>query len=234
MFINARGMRGDEGASAVEFALVLPILLTLAFGIVEFAVLMRDHISATSSVRTAARIASSEAGAGPATCTPGPGAPPCSPEGTPKLAQDAADAIQRAGTTMPKDAIEYLWVYEANAAGFPQGILSQEAFDAATESPATAASACTAGNRCVWYRWNDAANRFQYRGGGWRSATINACAGSPDAQAVGVYLRAAHDNVIGYIPYLPDHVADRAVMKFEPLPSGSCNGSGNPGTGGHA
>jgi hypothetical protein len=206
---------------------VLPLLVAFIFGIIEFSLLMRDHVSATSAVRTAARIASAEAGAGAATCTPGPGAPPCSPEGTPKLAQDAADAIQRAGTAMPKDSIEVLWIYRANQWGYPGSIQTEEAFEDAVESR-------SCGSNCVWYRWNDTANRFQYRGGGWRSSTINACVGSSDAQAVGVYLQASHTAVTGYFPLLPDGVADRAVMKFEPLPSGSCNGSGNPATGGHS
>lgn len=212
--------------------MVMPLLFTLVFGIIEFSLLMRDHVSATSAVRTAARIASAEAGAGPSTCTPAPLAPPCSPEGTPKLAQDAADAVQRSGTAMPKDSIDVLWIYKANAAGFPGGITTQAAFDAATADPTTAGATCTSANKCVWYRWNEAANRFQYRGGGWRSSSINACAGSIDAESVGVFLRATHDGVTGIFGSMK--VADRAVMKFEPLPSGTCNGTGNPSTGGHA
>lgn len=211
-------MGEDRGASAVEFALVLPILGAFLFGIIEFSLFMKNHVSATSSVRTAARVASAGAGAGD--CRPGPTAPCPSARTTPALAQDAADAIARAGTAMPKDAIEELWIYKANKEGFPgpDGL--------------TTFTNCT--SKCVRYRWSAAANRFAYVSGSWDSATINACLNSPTSEAVGVFLRARHDAITG-LPFLqPDQVEDRAVMKFEPLPSGSCNGTGNPATGGHA
>jgi hypothetical protein len=212
--------RGEDGAAAVEFAIVVPVLLLLVIGMLEFAFVMRDYLSVSSSVRVGVRIAATGAGAGPGTC---PGLPViCTPGNTPALAQAAADAIQQAGTAMPQDFIQYVWVYQANTDGFPGS--------ATTQAQADAAGCATVAN-CVVFKWNKTLNRFLYDGGTWVSSTINACLNSPNAQSVGVFMRANH-------PYLSRlfgssiSLTDRAVMKFEPLATRECNGLG-VGNGGH-
>ena len=50
-----RRHRDDRGAAAVEFALVVPILLMLLFGVVTTAMTYSDHLSATNAVREGAR-----------------------------------------------------------------------------------------------------------------------------------------------------------------------------------
>ncbi len=174
----------------------------------EFAFVMRDYLSVASSVRVGARIAATGAGSGPGVC---PGLPViCSPGNTPALAQNAADAVQQAGTAMPQDLIQYIWVYKANSSGFPG--------TATTLGAADAAGCATIGN-CVVYRWSKPLDRFIYDGGTWVSSTINACLPTPDA--VGVLMRANH-------PYLSKlfgstlTLTDRAVMRFEPLPANQC------------
>ncbi|MDO2933285.1 TadE/TadG family type IV pilus assembly protein [Paeniglutamicibacter sulfureus] len=47
--------RREEGASAVEFALVLPLLLALLLGIIEFGFLFNQQVSATQVAREVAR-----------------------------------------------------------------------------------------------------------------------------------------------------------------------------------
>lgn len=47
--------RAESGASAVEFALIVPILLTLIFGVLEYAWYFNQQISATQGARAAAR-----------------------------------------------------------------------------------------------------------------------------------------------------------------------------------
>jgi Flp pilus assembly protein TadG len=47
---------GDAGASAVEFAIVLPILVLLIFGIIEFSVALYDKAMITNASREGARV----------------------------------------------------------------------------------------------------------------------------------------------------------------------------------
>jgi hypothetical protein len=47
---------GRSGASAIEFALVLPVLLLILFGIVEFGVLFFDQAMITNASREGARL----------------------------------------------------------------------------------------------------------------------------------------------------------------------------------
>ena len=51
----AKQRAGERGAAAVEFALILPILLTLVFGIVEFGWAFGQQVSLGNAAREAAR-----------------------------------------------------------------------------------------------------------------------------------------------------------------------------------
>lgn len=55
--MNRRVSRRDDGASAVELALVLPILLVLVLGIMEFGWAFNGWITVTGAAREGARIA---------------------------------------------------------------------------------------------------------------------------------------------------------------------------------
>lgn len=205
--IHAGGLRRSQrGAIAVEAALVTPLLLMVLFGIVEIALLLRDHVAVSSAVRTGGRIASAAAGAGPGTCETGPTAPPCTPASSPAFAQAAADAIQRAGSAMPKDSINYILVYKANNAGFP---------GSATTMP----TSCAGIPACVRFVWRDSLDAFRFHSGSWASASVNACLNESDS--IGVYLNATHDFVTGIMGDGVD-VGDRAVLRFEPLSDDTC------------
>ena len=51
-----RRKSNDRGAAAVEFALIVPVLLLLVFGIIEFSRLYNEQISLTNAARSAARV----------------------------------------------------------------------------------------------------------------------------------------------------------------------------------
>jgi len=65
-----RGARGGRGQSLVEFALILPVLVILILGIVDFGMGLRSYISLTNATREGARFAAigSTAGAYPTDC----------------------------------------------------------------------------------------------------------------------------------------------------------------------
>ena len=52
---SVTGPRRDSGATAVEFALVAPILLLLVFGIIEYGLWFSDSLATRQGVREAAR-----------------------------------------------------------------------------------------------------------------------------------------------------------------------------------
>ena len=49
--------RGQDGAAAVEFALLLPLLVLLLFGFIQFGTAFNTRIQATNAAREAARLA---------------------------------------------------------------------------------------------------------------------------------------------------------------------------------
>jgi len=75
--------RDEQGAAAVEFALVMPILFLVVFGIIAYGIVFSQTLSLSNSARQAARSGVVEG----ATCTQ-----------VTALAQDAADAIAMDGT----------------------------------------------------------------------------------------------------------------------------------------
>jgi len=52
-----RKKRGERGAVAVEFALILPLLVLLLFGIIEFGQAYNAYITVTHAAREGARLA---------------------------------------------------------------------------------------------------------------------------------------------------------------------------------
>ena len=174
----------DDGAAAVEAALIIPLLMLLLFGIIDMSLLLRDHVAATSLVRAGARTASALPRA-------------------PSLVEDTVAAMEKAGSALPKDSYEELWVYRATDEGYPLGNSASNPF-----------AAC--GTDCVRYSWNEGRDTFGRISGNWDPYSINACPGDPGAMAVGVYLRANHDFVTGIFGS-GTSVSDHAVLKFEPV-----------------
>jgi hypothetical protein len=205
----SRGVRrrDDTGAAAVEFAIVLPVLLLLVVGMIEFAFVMRDNLSTSSAVRTGVRAAITGAGDG---CVQGSGST-C----VPSLAQAAANSVEKGGLGMPKNSINYILVYKANDLGFPGA-------NGVSTMPTKAACGTTVAN-CVAFIWDQTANSgaggLVYSSGAWNSSQINACLPTPDQ--MGVFMSVNH-------PYITRlfgatlTVSDRAVMRFQPLPPNGC------------
>jgi hypothetical protein len=200
---------GSDGqAATVRSALVTPLLMALVLGIIEMALLMKDDVALTSAVRNGGRIASANAGAGPGGVAADDGSclSPCSPASAPMFAQMAANAIQTAGSALPKDSIQELWVYKANDKGYPG-------------SDGSTAMVC--GTNCVKYKWLASRDQFRYFSGSWASTSVNACANNnPDS--VGVYMKAQHSFVSGFFSR-NIMIDDHAVFTFEPLPTLTCS-----------
>lgn len=198
--------RRERGAVAVEAALVTPLLMLLIFGIIEMALLMKDDVALTSAVRNGGRTASADANSGQAGTTLGGDCDSgCDPANAPLFAQSAADAIERAGSALPKDSIRELWIYKANDEGYPGANGSKQ---------------WICGDACIKYKWVASKDQFRYVSGTWLSKSIKACANqSPDM--VGVYLVARHSFLTGFFSKSID-ISDHAVFSFEPLATNIC------------
>jgi Flp pilus assembly protein TadG len=55
MMTPRRIRRSEEGQAMVEFALVIPLLLLLIFGIIQFGILFNNYLALTDAVRAGAR-----------------------------------------------------------------------------------------------------------------------------------------------------------------------------------
>jgi len=54
---SIRLIKNEKGVSAVEFALILPILIVLVFGIFQFGIAYNNYITITHAAREGARLA---------------------------------------------------------------------------------------------------------------------------------------------------------------------------------
>ena len=205
-----RRSRNERGASAVEFALIAPVLLLLLTGIIEMSFLMKDYVSLSSAVRAGARVASASADAGPGSCEASSNPPPCTPAKAPGLAQAAADMMQRTGTAMPSDDIDWIMVYQAGSDGFPLG---------------SGGTLNSCGPNCVKYTWDSDLGKFRYASGAWDSKSVNACVNDAGRHTVGVAMQASHQWLMGFAP-TPLTMREKTIMQFEPLESERCK----PGT----
>jgi hypothetical protein len=74
MISHKRFMRADEqGTALVEFALILPILIALLFGVIEFGFAFNSNLEVRSASREGARLAAVDNGCGSGTSCSSPG-----------------------------------------------------------------------------------------------------------------------------------------------------------------
>lgn len=194
--LNRRFPRNPQrGAIAVEAAFIFPVLVLVLFGIIEFSLFLRDHVALSAATRSGARTASAE----PRMSTFGP---------------DAAAAVLKAGTGMPFSNVQQMWVYEANAGGYPTN---------GGSASATTGNFNTCTTRCMVYTYSGGS--FSQTAGAWDSALVNACPGDAGMTNVGIFIKASHSFVSGLLGSTID-ITDHAVLRFEPIPASQLQQSG--------
>jgi Flp pilus assembly protein TadG len=215
--------RDESGVAAVEAALVFPLVLLITFGIIEFSFLLRDYIGASQAARDSVRTASAapqQGGTGSVADVV------AGHRGTaaPSFAFQSSEIVTGGSTAVPPSSFVDMWVYLANRNGFPAQSVNGWRTDSTSDF-----SSCPP-STCVRYAFevNDVApelSTFEYRSGQWDPATINACAGSDDAMAVGVLVRVRHSGPFSALFGTAMTLNDSAVAKFEPLRNVRCQGS---------
>jgi Flp pilus assembly protein TadG len=98
--ISATEDAPEQGATLVEAALLMPILILLVFGIIEFGMAFKDSLSVSSATRSGARTATAE----PRTAS---------------YATDTAAAVAKVLSALPSNGPQQLWIYKADSNGMP-------------------------------------------------------------------------------------------------------------------
>jgi Flp pilus assembly protein TadG len=179
----------ERGAVLVETAIVLPVLLLVVLGIIEYSSAYHDSSVTADSARAGGRVASAQAL-------------------NPAYATDAASSVASALQTLPAAAPQEMWVYKANANGYPY--------------PAGNTSFTTCSTTCIKYRWLSASKQFDTAnpsGSGWSAASQNVCTQPFDE--IGIYVKIQHSfitNLFGATVTLDDH----AVFRLEPTSLATC------------
>jgi hypothetical protein len=203
-FMRRRG-REQRGAALVEMAIVLPLLVLLVFGILEFGLAFRDKLTVANGTQSAGRVAAAL--------------------GT----QDDADiatlrAVEQSLGLLPNSGgaiIKHVQIWRSNGSGSPA---------AACGTVGAGGSACNwyeyrPATPCNWFPCPDPDNgSLPAYGGGYLPANRDVTLDSDGLDIVGVTVLYSHDWVTGVLP-IPDLIcttmgtncwADSSLFRLEP------------------
>jgi hypothetical protein len=189
----------ERGASAVEAAIVTPIVFALFFGIIEMGFLFKDYLAVAGAVRAGVRMASANSRVS-------------------TFAQDAADGVALTGGAMNLNDIQQLWVYKVSTTA------TSDKPCISTTLPCVGRSDFGDCAVCVKFRWDSGTNAFVPKTDigdpTWPANTQNACSargpgGPPDR--IGVYLQFKHDAFTNFV-FKTVTISEASVMMLEPIP----------------
>jgi len=184
-----QGPFGEGGASAVEAAIVTPIVMAMLFGIIEMGFLFKDYLAAAGAVRAGVRMAS----AMPRNAT---------------FAQAAADQVAITGGAMSFKDVQELWIYKVEPA-CPTCALSNKPVGFSSFS------GCTT---CVKFQWDTGLKKFVKTGTeDWAAGDQNACSTSTERpDRIGVYIRLKHNAFTGLV-FNTITISEASIMSLEPI-----------------
>lgn len=181
----------------VEAALILPVIVLLILGIMEFGLVFTSYSTTTASSRSGARLAATA----------------YSQAGTSTSAQNSAATQIAAATAADLQVLNNavpvgMAIYEVNPSsttGAPYG-----GYPGANMS-----GGCT--SSCIKFSYNAATQTFTKTSGSWTDA--DACGTTVDS--IGVYVQTRHTYISGILGSTRD-VDGHTVMRLEPLPADQC------------
>lgn len=194
---------GERGASAVEAALVTPVVVAMLVGIVELGMVFKDYLGATSMATSGVRMASA--------------APRVEDFGLKAAAQ-----MRASGTATDPRLVTELWVFRAGTSNAPLE----------RPTTCTSATKCipltwdaTAGR----FVYGTSAGPNPSLKNNWPHTAQNACGlsvpgGSLDR--VGVYVNVRHDFLTGFVFGSSLDIKETKAMNLEPYPAADgCKGT---------
>ena len=95
--------RSEGGAALVEAAIILPVVVLIVFGIIEWGLAFKDALTVSSATRAGARTASAM------------------PRQS-NMAAQTKSAMEKAVSALPNGSIQQMWIYKADpTTGYPDG-----------------------------------------------------------------------------------------------------------------
>jgi Flp pilus assembly protein TadG len=152
----------------VETALVMTVLVTLLFGIVDSSFLFKDSVSVSTAARAGARMGASQ--------------PRVS-----NFAQAAADQVTNSLSDLNPALLQAVWVYKTTSTGASAGLPDSGSF----------ALGCTTCVKFTWNA-AASPPALQPSSDNWASTSQNACAGDPARDVLGVYVKYKHRSPLGF------------------------------------
>ena len=168
----------ERGAVLVETVVVLPLVLLLVFGIVEWSAAYHDSSVTADAARAGGRIASAQAR-------------------NPDFATNAAASVAAALSTLPASSPQEMWIYkvdQSTTGGYPFG--NTTGFN-------TCSTSCI---KYTWNSSTKQFNTSTPQGGGWASTDQQVCQEPFDQ--IGIYVKIRHDfvtHIFGASITLSDH-----------------------------
>lgn len=182
----------------VEAALILPVMVLLVLGIMEFGLLFTSYSTTTAASRSGARLAATA----------------YSQAGSSTSAQDGAASQIAAATAADLEVLNN---------GVPIGMVIYRVDGSSTNGAPVGGfpgpnltGGCT--SDCIRFTWNTANGTFTRTSGSWPDA--DACGAVVDS--VGVFVQTRHNYISGLLGQTRD-VEGHTVMRLEPLPSDQCS-----------
>lgn len=190
--------RQDErGVALLEAAFVLPVLVVVVLGIMEFGLVFASTSTATQASRSGTRVAAVQyAAAGTAAAA--------QRTATDSIAAAVAADLKGLGGATPVGLAIYK-VDPTSTSGLPVG----------GRPGVNMVGGCT--DRCVRYTWNGTS--MAYSSGSWTDP--DACGAAIDS--IGVYVQVNHKYVTGLLGSTRT-VTGSTVMRLEPLSTDQCTG----------
>ena len=195
-----RGKDREQGAALVEMAMVLPLLVLLVFGIVEFGLAFNKRLTVGNASQSAARVGSAIANNEYADIS-------------------LLESLEQGLISLPnagQDVVKLVHVYKANSAGNPVG-----------GCPSTTCNEYTYSYNPSGCNWTpcpdpDPPVNFDVTGLNWNPEDRSATVGSLDVLGVRVYF--SHTWITGGFPLgnitctggVTDCWQDTAIMRLEP------------------
>jgi hypothetical protein len=200
-----RAGRDERGSVLVEAAIIVPLLIMLTFGAIEYGIAFRDSAEVASSTRAGARIASTLTLAADA-CAPG--VPECTAF-APNIAASVEESLKDLTSATPT----MLVIYKADENGNPPGI---------TTNPLGWAGC----HDCFVYDWDASAKKWinEHSSNPWSQdeRLLDVCHGTL-LPTVGVYVVAKQQAITRLFgPSRTFH--HKTAMRLEPPAPEQCNG----------